>query len=369
VSHPPAPSFPVAQLPPGPLDIVGDIHGELEALETLLERLGYRDGEHPDGRRLVFVGDLVDRGPDSVGVLERVIPWVEAGLASCILGNHELNLLLGERKAGNGWWFGEEERWTSHGRSGSYDSRLATEAVRERALAFFGSLPLVLEREDLRVVHAAWSPAAAEALSALDSAAELKTFHDTCGARLTIEAAGDDTYQQERAAFPSLLTTDLTARPPRLPRHGYWTQTRQERLAHKLLTSGSERALRDDEEPFEAGGKWRMATRHRWWDSYEGSKPVVVGHYWRTWDHNNPPAGRQNRADFGRSDHRKKWMGSRENVYCVDFSAGIRFEARAGFGSIEQSRLAALRWDDEPPRLMTDLDNEVEFIHPRSTTR
>ncbi len=63
----------------GPFDVVGDVHGCLFELELLLTRLGYQlrrddqgravDAEHPQGRRAVFVGDLVDRGPDSPGVL------------------------------------------------------------------------------------------------------------------------------------------------------------------------------------------------------------------------------------------------------------------------------------------------------------
>ena len=84
--------------------IVGDVHGEIDALETLLSRLGYNyHGEHRQGRRLVFVGDLVDRGPDSPAVIERVMALVHRGLAQCLLGNHELNLLRGARKAGNAW--------------------------------------------------------------------------------------------------------------------------------------------------------------------------------------------------------------------------------------------------------------------------
>ena len=56
----------VQRLPEGPLDIVGDIHGEIAALEQLLAHLGYDgQGNHPEGRRLVFVGDFCDRGPDS----------------------------------------------------------------------------------------------------------------------------------------------------------------------------------------------------------------------------------------------------------------------------------------------------------------
>ncbi|AWW37102.1 metallophosphoesterase [Streptomyces sp. AS58] len=73
----------------GPFDIVGDIHGCSAELEALLGKLGYVDGAHPDGRTAVFVGDLVDRGPDSPGVLRRVMAMVKSGDALCVPGNHE----------------------------------------------------------------------------------------------------------------------------------------------------------------------------------------------------------------------------------------------------------------------------------------
>jgi protein phosphatase len=83
---------------PGPFDLVGDVHGCMVELRELLDRLGYRvDAEglptHPDGRRLVFVGDLVDRGPDSVGVLDLVRRLVSAGRGFCVAGNHDEKLL------------------------------------------------------------------------------------------------------------------------------------------------------------------------------------------------------------------------------------------------------------------------------------
>lgn len=73
----------------GPFDIVGDIHGCSAELEALLAKLGYADGVHPEGRTAVFVGDLVDRGPDSPGVLRRVMSMVKSGNALCVPGNHE----------------------------------------------------------------------------------------------------------------------------------------------------------------------------------------------------------------------------------------------------------------------------------------
>src|ERR1700756_2415469 len=84
-------------LPDGPLDVVGDVHGELDALTALLAHLGYdAEGGHPDGRHLVFVGDLCDRGPDSPGVIELVQRLVQSGRALVTLGNHEINLLRGD---------------------------------------------------------------------------------------------------------------------------------------------------------------------------------------------------------------------------------------------------------------------------------
>ncbi|WP_406039201.1 polynucleotide kinase-phosphatase [Micromonospora sp. NBC_00898] len=87
----------------GPFDIVGDVHGCREELEALLLRLGWMlrrddagrpvDAVHPAGRTAVFVGDLVDRGPDSPGVLRLVMGMVAAGHAICVPGNHEQKLL------------------------------------------------------------------------------------------------------------------------------------------------------------------------------------------------------------------------------------------------------------------------------------
>ena len=83
----------------GPFDIIGDVHGCFVELTELLGRLGYQvipDGtgaHHPDGRRALFVGDLVDRGPATPSVLRLAMAMVEAGDAVCIPGNHEAKLL------------------------------------------------------------------------------------------------------------------------------------------------------------------------------------------------------------------------------------------------------------------------------------
>ena len=100
----------------GPFDIIGDIHGCCDELETLLQKLGYQPtppsaplpacGEgmgvgfgdmhiyhHPEGRKAIFLGDLVDRGPRILDTVKLVKNMVEAGSAICVPGNHENKLL------------------------------------------------------------------------------------------------------------------------------------------------------------------------------------------------------------------------------------------------------------------------------------
>lgn len=83
----------------GPFDIVGDLHGcDAELLELLAE-LGYEvaadalSAVPPEGRKAVFVGDYVDRGPDTPKVLELVMGMVERGTALCLPGNHDIKLV------------------------------------------------------------------------------------------------------------------------------------------------------------------------------------------------------------------------------------------------------------------------------------
>ena len=98
------PSWTNRQHEMGPFDIIGDVHGCFDELVALLESLGYRitppnaEGNgyvvaHPEGRKAVFVGDLVDRGPGVVNVLKLVMSMVANGTALCVAGNHESKLV------------------------------------------------------------------------------------------------------------------------------------------------------------------------------------------------------------------------------------------------------------------------------------
>ncbi|HEY6033879.1 MAG TPA: AAA family ATPase, partial [Kofleriaceae bacterium] len=83
----------------GPFDIIGDVHGCFDELVDLLRALGYQvdpdsaTATPPEGRKAVFLGDLVDRGPGIASVLKLVMNMTRAGTALCIPGNHETKLL------------------------------------------------------------------------------------------------------------------------------------------------------------------------------------------------------------------------------------------------------------------------------------
>jgi protein phosphatase len=82
----------------GPFDFIGDVHGCADELEVVLADLGYGRDEtgtwrHPEGRKAVFVGDLVDRGPRIVDTLKIVMAMVAAETALCVPGNHDIKLM------------------------------------------------------------------------------------------------------------------------------------------------------------------------------------------------------------------------------------------------------------------------------------
>ncbi|MCA9490000.1 MAG: AAA family ATPase, partial [Myxococcales bacterium] len=140
----------------GPFDIIGDIHGCFLELCELLDELGYaigHEGERfvvtpPAGRRALFLGDLVDRGPASHRVLRLVMDMVEAGAALCIPGNHEAKLLR---------WLNGKNVKPSHGLQETIDQLSGEDqAFRDRVATFVDGLVshLVLDGGRLVVAHA-----------------------------------------------------------------------------------------------------------------------------------------------------------------------------------------------------------------------
>jgi protein phosphatase len=142
----------------GPFDIIGDVHGCADELEDLLDRLEYgvswgagRYGVHvtpPKGRQLVFVGDLVDRGPRTPDVLRLVMSMVESGSAHCVMGNHDQKFKR---------WLAGRSVEMGHGLAESA-AQMADEpdSFRKSVYTFLGLLPdyLCLDGMRLIVAHA-----------------------------------------------------------------------------------------------------------------------------------------------------------------------------------------------------------------------
>ena len=321
----------------GPLDIVGDIHGEIDALNDLLGHLGYAaDGCHPEGRTLVFVGDLVDRGPDSPAVLQRVRSLVGRGRAQCILGNHELSLLRDDTKHGNTWWTAPE-RETEHPMA-----RISA-GEKQPLREFLASLPLVLERADVRVVHACWD---GDAIAAVQ---EHGTASGDAG-QLYDYFVQQTTQEMLDNKFLSFVRREWREQAPRLEDRD-WEPVFMPGLAElnsrtqmdnpvAVLTSGMEQPA---QEPFWAGGKWRMVERVKWWERYVDTTPVIVGHYWRRFSPAAIALNDKYGPDLLAGIAPHHWMGPKNTVYCVDFSVGARAEQRAAGADLLACRLAAIR--------------------------
>jgi hypothetical protein len=326
----------VQSIPEGPLAIIGDVHGEIGALDRLLTRLGAGVGQTCD-RTLVFVGDLVDRGPDSVAVVQRVSDLISRGKAVAVLGNHELNLLEGDRKEGNGWYFGEPDHARlAGGMRVDFASRLALEPERRLSRDLFSSLPLVLQRDDLRVVHACWHP---EALAQLPIEGDVATLAGSIEANIVAELQRrgvPEAARAERAEFANLR--DHAIRPDRhLPHVAEEDSALQARNPIKLITSGTEvEVARGDH--FFANGKWRFVSRDRWWRR-PVDRPTIVGHYWRRRD-----VAVSNGSDAWDGIPPYMWYG---DVFCIDYSIGRRFAERAmGVETEFRTGLGAMLWPE-----------------------
>jgi hypothetical protein len=307
-------------------DIIGDIHGHAGKLEALLAQMEYRPGadgwRHP-ARTAIFVGDFIDLGERGVDTVRIVRRMVESGAAHAVMGNHELNAIAWHtrhpRRRG-------EHLRPRHGKLGE-DNRKQHQAFladveedsaqHKEIIDWFLTLPLWLELEGLRVVHACWHlPFMAWLSPRLRDGRYLTP-------ELMVEATEEPADQSEKDnASPSVFK------------------------AVEALTKGLEIPLPPGRYFVDAHGTRRDRVRIRWWDEeavtfrqaahlpdhdrqglpddeipaharikVSGDKPVFFGHYWMSGE--------------------PKWQSAR--AACVDYSAG------------KGGRLTAYRWDGRGP--------------------
>lgn len=141
----------------GPFDIIGDVHGCYRELQKLLSKLGYdipddpnqataKTVRAPEGRTPIFVGDLVDRGENSMSVLKIVMAFVDSGNGYCVLGNHDDKFRR--------WLIGRDVS-VKHGLESTIeDFEHEPPEMRDKLIAFLSALPIYLWLDGGRLVVA-----------------------------------------------------------------------------------------------------------------------------------------------------------------------------------------------------------------------
>ena len=283
-------------------DIIGDVHGYADKLEGLLGRLGYVEEagtySHPD-RQAVFVGDLIDRGPQNLRVVEIVRAMVGAGAAQVVMGNHEFNAIA--------YAIGARLHTTkNHEQHENFLREVEHQPDRyAEVIAWFKTLPFWLSLENgIGIVHACWHEPSMDVVR--DSVTGSAVPNDEFFKRAATE--GNELYdaievllkgpemELEQFGLPDFL--DPSGHPHSKARIKWWV-----RIALTL-----EHLLEFGEEPRQADGSRYPAIdaeliekiEHEY--QYLGDRPVFFGHYWRT----------------GEPIELVDWN---EHAACVDFSA------------------------------------------------
>jgi len=286
-------------------DLIGDIHGHADALLQLLRKLGYskQNGvyRHPE-RQAVFLGDFIDRGPKIRETLEIVRAMIDSGAALAVMGNHELNALAfhipdSEKP-------GEHLRPHNEKNSNQHAETMRQVPAGELAayLAWFRTLPLWLELDGLRVVHACWDETCMERISGPITD---EFLHAACSPKGSLFEPVEAILKGKEAKLPPGATfrdkdgherTSTRVKWYEAP-HGHTYRT------YAMASEPIESDLPLPNEVIQAAVPYP-----------EDAKPVFVGHYWLS--------GRQPEL-LGR------------NIACVDWSV-----AKGGF-------LCAYRWEGE----------------------
>jgi len=145
-------------------DIIGDVHGHADKLEMLLQKLGYfrKDGvyRHLKNRKVIFLGDLIDRGPKIRETLHIAKDMCDAGNALIVMGNHEFNAIsFHTPHTEKGGFFRNHEIDEIEQHIETLRAFRHFQSEWEMFLNWFKTIPLYLDLEALRCVHACWKPA------------------------------------------------------------------------------------------------------------------------------------------------------------------------------------------------------------------
>jgi hypothetical protein len=259
-------------------DLIGDVHGHAKELEALLHKLGYQERNgayrHPE-RTVIFVGDLVDRGPYQKRVIEIARSMTEAGTAQVIMGNHEYNAIAYFTEGADGTFLRPRNAKNNKQHQAFLDAYENDRSDWNEVINWFKELPLWLDLPDFRAIHACWDEKLIKNIE--------RQYGGNCLTEdLLFQSSNRDTWQFE--AIETLLKgkeiplpdgnffLDKDGNQRREIRVQWWRNARTYREAYMGPRKDIEQ-IPDIEIPGEISVKYR-----------EAEKPVFIGHYWMDGD-------------------------------------------------------------------------------------
>lgn len=258
-------------------DIIGDIHGHASRLEQLLLRLGYKqDAEswHHPHRQAIFVGDFIDRGPEQVETYRLVRAMIDRGAALAVMGNHEFNAVAFKTPHPDR----EGERLRPHidknrNQHAAFLDQVGEDSdLHDEIVDWCKTLPLYLDLDGLRVVHACWHDVSLETLNPLLD--QRQCLQESAW----IPAASKETDAYDAAETllkgleiprpPGEYFLDKDGHPRRYIRTRWWEQGSGTYRSVAMLDDEKRETLPDQSVPSDV------------LPGYSDEKPVFVGHYW-----------------------------------------------------------------------------------------
>ncbi len=260
-------------------DIIGDIHGEADKLAHLLEKLGYQciDGVYQQARhQVVFVGDFIDRGVQQKTVLNLVRAMIDSGQAQAVMGNHEFNAICYHTSDNKGDYLRPHHKNNTQQHQAFLDDYPLGATETNEMIAWFKTLPLFLEIDGFRVIHACWEQSLIEAIKPqLDEKNCLKNQHyaQAC---------------EENNLLYEAIEVLLKGKELNLPDNAYFTD-KDGTDRHQVRVKWWQNALTTYKEAavVSASGRDRLPDlvipEDKRFSGYPSdAPPVFFGHYWFT---------------------------------------------------------------------------------------
>lgn len=258
-------------------DLIGDIHGHATELKALLAKMDYQevDGvwQHPV-RKVIFLGDFVDRGPEQVETLRIAKAMVDTGNGLAVMGNHEFNAVAwaSEDPQNPGKFLRPHTEKNLEQHNEFLKQVVEGSLLHVEMIEWFKTLPIYLDLPELRVIHACWHPFHLEEISAFtDSENQLLTDSwERCNREGSVAFGAIETLLKglELPLPEGHYFLDRSGCKRRNIRTKWWD--RGARTYYDLaLVPGSEIEKIPD-----------TAVDANKLPGYDNLKPVFVGHYW-----------------------------------------------------------------------------------------